>query len=146
MKFYGHLGFSRQMPFVLECAAYDICSIIEKAWYINSTIHDNLLTILLDVDREPREESQEASLRGVRKAQARLATLYLEEGHDKIARQIFDDMKSEPLDRIESIEEEMLAITVAEYWEVSDRGKNFDYLAPKRRKHLETFFGWFWMR
>ena len=143
MKFYGHLGFNRNMPFVLECAAYDLSSVIEKAWHQQSSIHDLLLAILLDVDREPREHSQEASLRGVRKAQARLATLYLLEKVPVKARQIFDDMKEEPIERIASIEEEMLDITVAEYWEVSDRGKNFDYLPSERRAFLSVFFSWF---
>jgi hypothetical protein len=143
MKFYGHLGFARQMPFVLECAAYDMCSIIERAWHNQSGTHDQLLTILLDVDREPREDSQEASLRGVRKAQVRLATLYLQYEEEDYARAIFQDMKEEPLERMMSIEEEMMEIKIAEYWEVSDRGKNFDYLSPDRRKHLETFFLWF---
>jgi len=52
-------------------------------------------------------------------------------------------MKDEPISRISSIEGEMTEITIAEYWEVSDRGKNFDYLPPERRKYLTVFFQWF---
>ena len=52
-------------------------------------------------------------------------------------------MKEEPLDRMLSIKEELFDIKIAEYWEVSDRGQNFDYLVPERRVHLEQFFSWF---
>ena len=31
----------------------------------------------------------------------------------------------------------------AEYWEIIDRGLNFDYLSTDRRDKLEQFFGWF---
>jgi len=30
-----------------------------------------------------------------------------------------------------------------EYWEVSDRGDNFDYLPPEQRACLSLFFAWF---
>lgn len=143
LKFYGHLGFEKKIPFVLECAAYDIGSLIERAVACDSEEHDDLLTLFLDVDQEPREAGQEESLRGVRKAQALLATLYLERGDQERARRIFRDMINEESTRMRSIHDELSAVTVPEYWEISDRGKNFDFLEPARRAHLATFFGWF---
>ena len=34
-------------------------------------------------------------------------------------------------------------LTTAEYWEVSDRGINFDYLPDEQREQLPVFFSWF---
>ena len=88
----------------------------------------------------------EASLRGVRKAQIKLATYYLIHGADDLARSIFEDMRDELPSRLISIREELDGITSEGFWEVSDRGVNFDYLDPERRATLDTFFGWFSQR
>ena len=42
-----------------------------------------------------------------------------------------------------SIRDELLSIESKEFWEVSDRGGNFDYLEPSRKEMLKVFFGWF---
>lgn len=144
IAFYGQLAFSVQIGFILESAAYDLCSLIELADDQGSPAHDALLGIFLDVDREPEGgKIQEASLRGVRKAQIKLATHYLTRGHAQPARRIFDDMRTEPPSRLKSIRREMEAVEQAEYWEVSDRGLNFEWLPPERRATLDTFFAWF---
>ncbi len=96
------------------------------------------------MDREPEgHKSQEASLRGVRKAQTKLATFYLVAGDERSARRIFEDMRHEAPERLRSIRSELERVEEAEYWEVSDRGINFEWLEPERRAQLETFFGWF---
>lgn len=144
LKFYGQLAFSMNKAFILESAAYDICALLEMAHKNKSECHDTLLTIFLDVDREPEgERSQERALRGVRKAQVKLATYYLVCGERELARRIYTDMKDELTSRLQSIQMELMSIEEPEYWEVSDRGINFDYLAPDRRATLAEFFGWF---
>ena len=82
-------------------------------------------------------------MRGVRKAQVKLATYYLIHDETELARRIFEDMRREPPFRLQSIRDELESIVVPEYWEVSDRGINFDYLPPDRRAKLESFFAWF---
>lgn len=145
ITFYGQLAFSMKLAFLLETAAYDLCSLLERAVDEDAQAHDDLLAIFLDVDREPDPDAnaQEASLRGVRKAQIKLATHYLVRGDEGHARRIFDDMRSEKPERLLSIRHELERVSEAEYWEVSDRGINFEYLAPERRAMLDTFFGWF---
>jgi hypothetical protein len=142
-KFYGQLAFRMKLPFILETTAYDLCTLLEKAHATHAPAHDPLLLIFLDVDRAPEDQASEASLRGVRKAQTKLATWYLLHGDEKNARRIHDDMRHEPPTRLRSIRAELLGVQEAEFWEVSDRGGNFDYLPPERRVLLETFFGWF---
>ena len=143
-KYYGLLAFHGEQPFTLETAAYDLSALIEQAHISGSKVHDALLDVLLDVDREPEgDRHQEVALRGVRKAQVKLATYYMEAGHGEYARRVFEDMKGEPPERLQSIQEELQAIEEPEYWEVTDRGINFDYLLPSRRAKLKEFFDWF---
>ena len=145
IKFYGQLAFNMNLAFLLETAAYDLCTLLERASEGPAPCHDELLTVFLDVDREPEADanSQEASLRGVRKAQIKLATHYLATARVDEARRIFHDMQAEKPERMRSIRAELERVEEAEYWEVSDRGINFEWLAPERRAQLDTFFGWF---
>ena len=143
-KFYGQLAFAMQLPFLLETAAFDLCMRLEAAYARDAGCHDRLLGVFLELDREPEgDRTQEASLRGVRKAQVRLATCYLKADDEPHARRIWEDMRSEQPERLRSIRAELERVEAQEYWEVSDRGINFEWLPPERRATLGRFFGWF---
>lgn len=142
-KYYGGVSFTAKLPFILETAAYDLCALNELAHEKDSPSARELLRIFLQVDRESESEVQETSLRGVRKAQVKLATFYLLKGDEQLAREVFDDMSGERPERLASIRNELLAIRSSEFWEISDRGVNFDYLPPKRKRRMIEFFGWF---
>jgi len=62
---------------------------------------------------------------------------------DARARAIYDDMMHESPDRLRSIRDELLSITAKDFWEIVDRGTNFDYLDDARKERLRVFFGWF---
>lgn len=142
--FYGQLAFRRSLAFILETAAYDLCTLLEVAFDRGSPAHDRMLAALLELDHEPDGgDAQEASLRGVRKAQIKLAAFYLNRRHEGHARQIFEDMQHEKPERLHSIRAEFESIDEPEFWEVSDRGINFDWVPTAHREHLATFFGWF---
>lgn len=142
-KFYGQLGFKLKMPFVLETTAYDLCTLLERAHEMNAESHDALLGVFLELDRAAGSATQEASLSGVRKAQIKLATYYLANDAEDLARQIHDDMRNEDRDRLRAICAELEGTVNPDFWEVSDRGINFDYLPPDRRRRLKDFFAWF---
>lgn len=142
-KYYGQLAHGMGLGFVTETAAYDLCTLCERAFDAKAPAHDELLRTFLDVDKEAESAAQEKALRGVRKAQAKLATYYLLAGAEDRARQIFRDMESESADRLRSIREEMLGIRSKDFWEVIDRGTNFDYLDETRKDKLREFFRWF---
>ncbi|MBW2278110.1 MAG: DUF2254 domain-containing protein, partial [Deltaproteobacteria bacterium] len=143
-QYYGQLGFTLGLPFVLETVAYDLCQLNEQAYNLGSRSQKELLGIFLEVDKEAEEGHElEASLRGVHKAQIKLATYYLTHDAVDLARVIFDDMRAELPSRLTSIREELAGITSREFWEISDRGVNFDYLEPEQREALKQFFAWF---
>jgi hypothetical protein len=138
-KYYARLAHANGMGFVTETAAYDLCALCEVASARRSPAHDQLLAIFLEID----DRAEERALRGVRKAQAKLASYYLANGEASRAQAIYEDMKNEPPDRLRSIRDEMLAITSKDFWEVVDRGTNFDYVSAARKEKLRQFFSQF---
>jgi hypothetical protein len=143
-KYYGLVAFNQGLPFVLETVAYDLCSLNELAHDLDAPNKLSMLADFLEVDKESEvEHEHEATLRGVRKAQVKLATYYLVKGATDLARKVWKDMKDEVPERLISIKQELVQIQTKEYWEVIDRGANFDYLEPRRREKLEEFFSWF---
>lgn len=142
-KYYGVLAHNAKLPFVTETVAYDLCMLNEVAHEKRSPTRYPLLDTFLEVDRESESEAQEASLRGVRKAHIKLATYYLLHNEHDLARRVYEDMSDENLTRLVSIRDELLSVKSAEFWEMSDRGENFEYLTPQRKVKMLEFFQWF---
>jgi hypothetical protein len=141
--YYAQVAYSARLPFLVETVAYDLCTLNEIAHERGASIGEALLGVFLRIDDDGTGEGHEASLRGVRKAQVKLATYYLHKGDEACARRVYDDMADEDAQRLASIRSEMLGVESSEYWEVTDRGVNFDYLPPERKARLEQFFAWF---
>jgi hypothetical protein len=142
-KYYGQLAFNLDLGFLLETVAYDLCTLNELAFDLGAKERPELLKVFLQVDKEGEGAKRETALRGVRKAQIKLATYYLQQGDVASAKQVFRDMANENVQRIASIRDELLAVDSPHYWEVTDRGMNFDWLPEERRRHLFEFFEWF---
>ncbi len=144
IKYYGHVSYANKLAFVTETVAYDLCALCEVTHASKSPVEGRILQTFLEVDQPAGEgDVQETGLRGVRKAQVKLATYYLVSDAEPLARRIFDDMKNERAERLKSIRDELMAVESEDFWEVIDRGANFDYLPPDRKAALKTFFGWF---
>jgi len=144
IKYYGHVSYQRRLAFVTETVAYDLGALCEVAHQARAGVEAALLDVFLEVDPKTSEGAvQEASLRGVRKAQLKLATYYLLVGAEPMARKVWDDMREEEAERLASIRDELMEVQSKDFWEISDRGGNFDYLPPERKEKLLIFFGWF---
>jgi len=139
-KYYARLAHGIGLGFVTETAAYDLCALCEAASEAGAECHDRLLAVFLEIDKEPETQAEERALRGVRKAQAKLASYYLLRGDEARAHRIRDDMAGESPERLRSIRDEMLAIESKDFWEVVDRGTNFDYVSPERKEKLRQFY------
>jgi hypothetical protein len=143
MRYYSSVCYTRKLTFITEVIAHDLGTLSYVAFASDSNAHDEILETFLAVDEAAETKEQEKSLRGVRRAQVKLATGYLLHGAARFARRIYDDMADEPVDRLRSISQELMALDSREFWEVNDRGSNFDYLPPEQKAQLGTFFGWF---
>ena len=143
MRYYSNICYQRGLTFITEVIAHDVGTLCKIAFEHGNNIHEELVEVFLSVDEHAETSEQEKTLRGVRRAQVKLATTYLVESRDDLARRIAFDMDDEPKDRLQSIWTELHELDTGEFWEVNDRGSNFDYLTPIQKQQLPTFFSWF---
>lgn len=145
MSYYGHVSFDMKLTFVTETVAYDVSTLCQVASEAGLPQEDDILRMFLELDRPLRVSSQETALLGVRKAQVKLAAYYLSQDSPKSAekaRLIAQDMQGEPPERLQSIRRALEAVTSKDFWEIIDRGRNFEFMPEKQRARLAEFFGW----
>jgi hypothetical protein len=142
MIYYGHVSFDSKLTFVTETVAYDVGAVCQNAHDAGAAEEASMLEAFLQLDRPLRTRGQEAALLGVRKAQVKLAAYYLAVGQEAKARLIRDDMADEPAERLLAIREALERVTTKDFWEIIDRGRNFEFMPPKQRAQLATFFAW----
>jgi hypothetical protein len=142
LSYYGHVSFDIKLTFVTETIAYDMSTLVQAAHEARSGDEDAMLNKFLELDRPLRASVQESALLGIRKAQVKLAAYYLVAGEDDKARRIADDMANEPKARLRTVREALESVVSKEFWEISDRGHNFEYMSEPQRAKLAAFFGW----
>jgi hypothetical protein len=143
MTYYGHVGFDMKLPFVTETVAYDVGTLCEIAHEIGSDVEEAILQAFLELDRATTQRSQEQALKGVRKAQVKLAAYYLTVGERDKARLVYRDMEHDPPERLAAIRDELDRVETKDFWEIIDRGRNFEYMPPKQKAAMRRFFTWF---
>ncbi len=144
MIYYGRTSFDMQLGFVTETVAYDVSSLCEFAHARRSedrgALDEDMLSLLLELDQPLRAKRQESALQGIRKAQVKLACHYLAHRELERARRIAADMSGEDPGRLSAIKDQLLAVDSKEFWEIIDRGRNFEYMPPLHRAELPRFF------
>ncbi len=142
MNYYGHVSYDMSLPFVTETVAYDVSALIQHASGAACPEEGAMLAEFLELDRPLRMRSQEKALLGVRKAQVKLAAYYLDHGAEEQARTIADDMSEEPPERLKTIRAQLEGVTTKDFWEIIDRGRNFEYMPESQRSQMVRFFDW----
>jgi hypothetical protein len=140
LAYYGRLAHQGDLGFITETAAHDLGILCERAFTNDVACHDSLLDIFLGLDKQAERQAEEQTLRGIRKAQIKLAAFYLLKGASRHVDRICADMRSEKPERMASIRAELVGVSEEQFWEVTDRGVNFDYLEPARKERLDEFF------
>lgn len=143
LKYYGFVSYDMKLPFVTETIAYDISSLCATAHRLKLPEQDSLLDSLLKLDRETKGLAEEQSLRGVRKAQIKLAAYFLTVEDRDRARRIQRDMECDPIEKLLAIRDELARIETKDFWEIVDRGRNFDFMPPDEKAAMMRFFSWF---
>jgi hypothetical protein len=143
MKYYGNVSYDMKLSFVTETVAYDVGSICQVAHELGMPEEHQLLDSFLELDRASPERGQEQALKGVRKAQVKLAAYYLMVGEEERARRIRDDMAMEPRSRLAAIRDELVRVETKDFWEIIDRGRNFEFMPPKQKEAMRVYFSWF---
>lgn len=143
MKYYGHVSYDMKLQFVTETVAYDMGTLCEVAHELGIDEENRFLDAFLELDRATARRGQERALKGVRKAQVKLAAYYLTVDERDKARAIYHDMENDPPDRLLSIREELERVQTKDFWEIIDRGRNFEYMPPAQKEAMRRFFEWF---
>ncbi len=137
-EYYARLSFQLDQPFVLETCAYDLVILLEQTPPEQSRQIDAVLDALLALDRPFRSEQQAATIAGVRKAQIRAAATLLERADEQRASRVLQDLASESQISIVDLVRELSAEQESEFWELTPRGVNFNYLQSHLRAQLDT--------
>ena len=142
MIYYGRTSYDMQLGFVTETVAYDVGALCEFAHAQTgpANLDDRMLAMFLELDQPLRLKRQEAGLQGIRKAQIKLACYYLLAGADDRASRIAADMAGEDRERLAAIREQLARVESKEFWEIIDRGRNFEYMPPRQKEQMEKFF------
>lgn len=133
---YGRYGHRQGLGFLLETAAHDLVELIQDASDRNPGIIDALLDLVLALDEEVRAEDHVDSLLGVRRAQMQLAVFLLERDWPERAERVARDLATERPERLNRLRQGFETDDRQQFWELTDRGLNFAWLAPERRKRL----------
>ncbi len=140
LRYYAHLGNDMKLGFITETVAYDVGALCQLSHELRCRIEGDLLRIFLDLDRPSKTRAEDTTLRGVRKAQVKLASYYVLVGAEAEARLIHDDMVREPRERLRAIRDELARVESKDFWEIIDRGRNFEYLPPEQKEAMHRFF------
>ncbi len=140
LVYYGRTSNDLGMPFVTVTCAHDVRAICEHVYGYEGVQFEKLLALFLTLDQPSERKSEEVALIGVRKAQSILGAFFLMEGRADYADMIRHDMRHENSRRLAAIRDEVLDIKERKFWEITDRGHNFDYVAPEMRPHFTAFF------
>ncbi len=142
MRYYGLVSFDMELSFITETVAYDLAALAQHANEHNSPAEQSIVADFLELDRPPFVRGQEKALMGVRKAQVKLAAYYISSGQEDRARAIARDMRDEPAERLSIIQRQLETVENKDFWEIIDRGRNFEYMPNELKACLPTFFAW----
>lgn len=140
LVYYGRLANDMGLPFVTVTAAHDVRVLCQLAHADPEFDIDRTLSLFLTLDQPSEAKSEEVALIGVRKAQSILGAFFLEQGAPELADSIRKDMRHEETRRLELIRDQILDVRDRKFWEITDRGMNFDYVAPELRPQIRRFF------
>lgn len=140
LVYYGRTATDMGLPFVTVTVANDVRIICEAAHQDSSLDFKRILELFLKLDQPVDGKAHEVALMGVRKAQSILGAYLMQQGLDDLAATIREDMTSDDVARLQSVRDEILNVKDRKFWEITDRGLNFDYVDDELRPWIDTFF------
>jgi hypothetical protein len=154
MIYYGRTSYDMQLSFVTETVAYDVSALCEYAHSPSldltrsrtgeakrpGDLDARMLDLFLELDQPLRAKKQESGLQGIRKAQMKLACYYLAVGAEDRAQKIAQDMAGEDRERLAAARDQLIRVQTKEFWEIIDRGRNFEFMPPRQKEQMARFF------
>ncbi len=135
-QYYAQAARELGMTFVVEVAAHDLGRLVRYAWDRRAANREKLLERFLAFDDNLEGEP----IAGLKKAQAILAGYFLLHGMGEQVRQIGRSMGLLKPSFLRAIEDDLAHVKRERYWEVNDRGSNYDYVPEDHRAKIAEFF------
>jgi hypothetical protein len=132
-KYYAEFARWQGMPFIYELAAFDLVGIVEAAYDEKAATRAEILKVFLEF------ESEKASVR-LTKSQVLLAAYFAGKGMEAERAAVLQAVLRASAAHIDEARRSMLETEDPVFWEVTDRQKNLDHVAPERRPAVEQIF------
>jgi hypothetical protein len=141
--YYGLMAEKAGLTFILKTACHDLSQMIKTLNLERLTDKRNyaLLKILLKADRAVIKMAHFETSIPVKKTIIILAAFFREEGFHQKENYLMKGIKKNSGDSLDRLKLDMKKKQKKTFWEITDRGRNFDYVSPKYRDDLSTLLG-----
>ncbi len=141
-KYYGKIAYDSGIWFILMVSAYDIGFLLKKAFIGKVKNFVKLLEVFLSFDDVFSNRGHPVASAGVRKAQLIFAAyLFSNQASPHLMQNIIQVFKKQETYRsITELKNQLLGIKNKKFWEVTDRGINFEYMNEEQKESLKKFF------
>ncbi len=130
--YYGELAHKNQLNFVVDAVAHDLGTLVRRAWETGAANRQTLL------DRFLRYGAQHP-LRGVRRAQAILASYFLLTEQTEAAQLVRKNLADLDQASLQTLKDQLLSVKREQYWEINERRAHMDYVPEPQREKLKEF-------
>lgn len=136
LSYYARVAEAQGLRFIAETVAYDLKVLNQVAYQLQCRRASDLLEVFLSLDEALRSRGYQRPLPGVYKMWLALGAFYLAQGADSLSKQVQEALSRVEPATLTRLGKELLSVTVPEFWEITDRGVNFDYIEPALRPYL----------
>jgi hypothetical protein len=136
MRHYAQFALANGVAFVPQFLAFDLGSIVVRAFEHNCPAASSLLDDLLALKHLAGVEP----LPLIVKAKAVVGANLLEGGRQAEAERVRANLTDVPQATLGQVERELLTMEDRSFWEVTDRQVNFEWVPPEHRASLQKFF------
>jgi len=137
--YYARIAEEQGVQFVAETVAYDLQVLNRVAYQQDCPLTAELLAAFLGLGGALQRRGFSQALAGVYKMWLALGAFYVSAGAELLQEQVQAALHQVEPDVLAMLGEELLSVTEPEFWEITDRGVNFDYLDPALRPPLREF-------
>ena len=138
-KYYLYYGLMAQkigMYFVLKTVFYDLSILLRQLYKDNPKIGEKVLDELLQADKMVSKVAEEFLIVDLKKTLVFIALGLHQESEKKSYNLLINYLKSQDKAIMQKVVREMNKKVAKEFWEITDRGNNFNYVAKEDREDL----------
>lgn len=142
-KYYAQQSLQNGLWFACTTTCYDLGLLLQQAFNKKARCFGQLLVTMLQFDNcfEDSKDVNLIALDGARKALLVLAAYLQSKGDTIFVQQIAKFLKNkEPQARLVALKNQLLEVQDPRFWEITDRGVNFEYISDAQKESLQTFY------